>query len=208
MLHQPQAQHPAHLAPSTPEAPSAASSPLQPLALQEPGAQHPAHFSPCRSFSPELSSPPSCITEGRGRGRKPDHPRGPTATSSSPVCGVRKGRSSRPRTCSAHVTPAMPPPTTTNGPTDRAASMFPGGWQPTGHRRPVTCEPSSTRKGSSPHSHFRRLGSTDSGLRMPGSFILIPFEYLPRNLHLKVWTCRSLPGFYNCYYTHILNSLW
>lgn len=67
-----------------------------------------------------------------------------------------EGAEPRQQTCSAHVTPAMPPPTTTNVPTDRAASMLPGGRPRAADSAPVTCEPSSTRKGSCPHSHFRR----------------------------------------------------
>lgn len=92
--------------------------------------------------------------EGRGKG--PGEPPSKGTSHGLPDPGVRRGRSPRQQTCSAHVTPAMPPPTTTNVPTDRAASMLPGGRPRAADCAPVTCEPSSTRKGSCPHSHFRR----------------------------------------------------
>lgn len=94
--------------------------------------------------------------------------------------GLQEGPSPRRRTCSAHVTPAMPPPTTTNVPACRAASMLPGGWQLTVHRG--SCDRTSTGKAAACVVTSGAC-STVIALRVPRS----PFEYLPRVLHLKAW---------------------
>lgn len=147
---------------------------------------------PKRSSRATCCVPTRCAAEWAWRGGRKSAPRSrPAAISRNQGYRVPKGRSTRRRTCSAHVTPAMPPPTTTNVPDGRAASMVPGELAAdcTLVKVPAIFYLEETLPAGSLPAPGRLTLAT--GAR---KLTLSPYEHFPCVLRLKIWREAAFPA--------------